>query len=264
MRRAILLGAAFAVLTAAVQVGLLRPADRFANDHLQPLSDTTLAQTVAPAEPMVALRPIVRGHRSLGVSIAAIAFAPADTLSAVILVSVTALALRRRGRPRAGAAWIVALGAGLVIEGAGKRLVDQIQTGPVSHVFGVTFRGSYPSGHTIRSVILAALVSTLWPRARPWVIVWVVFVTGVLELGGLHVPTDIAGGFLAGGALACAAIAYSGRPTRAGASVLPVQSGGDGPAQAPRPADVQAPSGATNGGGRRPGADRGEEQPKAR
>jgi membrane-associated phospholipid phosphatase len=238
MRLAVILGAAFLILTAAVGTGLTRPADRFALDHLQPLSGTSLAQTVAPPDPLVALRPVVNDHRSAVVSAAAIAFAPADTLSAVLIVAVVGLMLYRRGRPRAAAAWIAALLAGLAIEGAGKLLVDQIQFSPASTIVGVTLNGSYPSGHTIRSVILAAMAATLWPRMRPWLIAWVVLVTSVLELGGLHVPSDIAGGFLAGGALACAAVSYG-----------PVQSGGHAPPQAPRPANVQGPPGAAAGRG---------------
>jgi membrane-associated phospholipid phosphatase len=157
----------------------------------------------------------------------------------LIIVAAAGLMLYRRGRPRAAAAWIVALLAGLAIEGTGKLLVGQIRFSPGSTILGVTLNGSYPSGHTIRSVILATMVATLWPRTRLWLIAWVALVTSLLELGGLHVPSDIAGGFLAGGALACAAVSYS-----------TVQSGGHAPAQAPRPADLQSSHGAANRGGR--------------
>jgi membrane-associated phospholipid phosphatase len=262
MRRAILLGAAFVALTVAVQAGLLRPVDRYAIHHAAPLAGTAFAAMVAPADPVVALRPVVEGRRSALTTLAAIAFAPADTLSAVILVACAAVVLRRRGRPRAAAAWAAALLAGLAVEGAGKAVIDQIPLGPPSIVLGYTLHGSYPSGHTIRSVILAALGSVLWPRARPWLIAWVVFVTAVLELGALHVPSDIAGGFLAGAGLACAAIAYGGGSIRTVTPPVPVQSGGHAPAQASRPADVQAPHAATEAGGGRPGPDRGAQQPE--
>jgi membrane-associated phospholipid phosphatase len=256
MRRAVLLAAAFLVLTAAVQAGLLRSADRYAIHHLQPLADTSIALTVAPADPVNALQPIVRGERSFLVSAAALAFAPADTLSAIVLVAGASVLFVRRGRPRAAVAWPAALAAALAIEGLGKLYVSQIQFAPVSIIFGVTVNGSYPSGHTTRSVLLAALATVLWPRARGWVIAWVLFVTTVLELGGLHVPSDIAGGFLVGGGLACAAIAYGGGSTRAVTPDPAVQSGGHAPAQASRPADVQAPPGPADAGSRGPGADR--------
>jgi membrane-associated phospholipid phosphatase len=263
MRRAILLGAAFALLTAAVQADLLRPVDRYAIHHLQPLASSTFEKNVAPPEPVSALRPVVSGDRSAIASICAIVFAPADTLAALILVAGTGLALRRRGHSRAGVAWMAALLAGLAIEVIGKALVDQLAFGTSVTVLGVTIDGSYPSGHTIRSVILAAMVASVWPQARHAMIAWVVVVTVLLEIGGLHVPSDITGGFLLGGALASAALARGGRPIRAVAPDVPVQSGGHAPAQAPRPADVQDPTGGADGGGRRPGADRRAEQPEA-
>ena len=120
---------------------------------------------------------------------------------------------------------------------------------PPSTALGVTIDGTYPSGHTIRSVILAVMVAALWPRTRVLAAGWVVFVATVLELGALHVPSDIAGGMLAGGALACVAIA--------------VQSGGHAALQASGPPHILPPAGAAEGRGRRPGADRGEEQPEA-
>jgi hypothetical protein len=258
MRRAILLGAAFAVLTAAVQAGWLHPVDRYAIHHLQPFASDTFEKNVAPPEPVSALAPIVSGDRIAIASGFAIVLAPADTAAALILVAGVGLVLRRRGRPRAAVAWMAAILAGLVIEVAGKGLVDQLGFGTSVTVLGVTIDGSYPSGHTIRSVIMAAMVASVWPRAR-----YAVIVTVLLEIGGLHVPTDIAGGFLVGGALACAALAYGGDSIRAVGPVLPIQSGSHAPAQAPRPADVQAPPGAADGGGRRPGADRGAEQPEA-
>jgi membrane-associated phospholipid phosphatase len=263
MRRAILLGAAFAVLTAAVQAGWLHPVDRYAIHHLQPFASDTFEKNVAPPEPVSALAPIVSGDRIAIASGFAIVLAPADTAAALILVAGVGLVLRRRGRPRAAVAWMAAILAGLVIEVAGKGLVDQLGFGTSVTVLGVTIDGSYPSGHTIRSVIMAAMVASVWPRARYAVIAWAVVVTVLLEIGGLHVPTDIAGGFLVGGALACAALAYGGDSIRAVGPVLPIQSGSHAPAQAPRPADVQAPPGAADGGGRRPGADRGAEQPEA-
>jgi membrane-associated phospholipid phosphatase len=249
MRHAVFLAAAFVILTAAVGTGLSRPVDRFAIGHLQPLSDTSVASTVAPSEPPRALGPVLHGDRSLLISVGAIVFAPADSLPALAIVAVAALVLYRRGRSRAAAAWVVAFIAGLAIEGGGKLLIDQIQYSPSSTIAGVTLRGSYPSGHTIRSVIVAALVVTMWPRGRLLAIAWVLYVTCLLEIGGLHVPTDIAGGFLAAGALVCAAISYGRPPIRAATEPGTVQSGRHGPAQASRPAHVPSPPGAADGGG---------------
>ncbi len=265
MRRAILLGAAFLALTAVVQAGLLRPVDRYAIHHLQPFAPDSVASRMAPSEPDAAIRPILQGERSLPLSAGAVAFAPADTASALLLAAAAALVLRRRGRPwPAAVAWLAAILIGLAIEVTGKILVSQIPIGPPSTVLGISIDGSYPSGHTTRSVILAAMVTTLWPRARALAIVWVLYITGVLELGGLHVPSDIAGGFLAGGGLACAAIAYAGPATRTAPPRGPLQSGGDAPAQAPGPAHVPTASRAADGRAGRPGADREPDEPEGR
>jgi membrane-associated phospholipid phosphatase len=250
MRRASVFAVAFAILTVAVAAHALRPVDRYAIDHLQPFAADNLAGTIAPALPQRALRPIVAGERSPAEAVGAIAFAPADSISALVLAAGAAgiLLLRRHPWPVAGI-WIAAVGAGLAIEGLGKLVVPQIQFGPSSTTFGVTLHNTYPSGHSMRAVVVAAMVTALWPRLRMLAAAWAVYVTAVLELGGLHVPSDIAGGLLAGGALACAAVA--------------LQSGGHAALQATGPPHLHPPAGAAGGRAGRPGADRGEEQPEA-
>jgi len=263
MRLALVLLAAFAVLTALVAADALRPVDRYAVHHLMPYGSDSVAGTIAPSEPENAIEPIARGHRSFVQSIAALAFAPADSVSALLLAAATTIIVRRRGGPwRAGTVWIAAVLAGLVVEGVGKLLVPQIHFTYRAVVLGVNIDGTYPSGHTMRSVIVAGMVISLWPRLRLLAVAWVVYVTAVLELGGLHVPSDIAGGYLIGGALAVAAATYSRDAIRAGSPIVALQSARRALAQAPRPADVQAPPRPADGGGRRPGADRRPEQPE--
>jgi membrane-associated phospholipid phosphatase len=250
MRRASILAAAFAVLTVLVAAHALRPVDRYAIDHLQPFSPEHVAGTIAPALPQRALRPILAGDRSPAEAIAAIAFAPADSISALVLAGVAAAILLRRRRPwRVAVTWVGAVGVGLAVEGTGKLLVPQIQFSPPSTTLGITLHNTYPSGHSMRAVIVAAMVTALWPRARSLAIAWVVYITAVLELGGLHVPSDIAGGLLVGGAIACVAVA--------------LQSGGRAALQATEPSHVHSPAGAADRRPGRPGADRGEEQPEA-
>jgi membrane-associated phospholipid phosphatase len=209
------------------------------------------------------VKPIAHGHRSLPQSIAALAFAPADSISALLLAALTTVVIRRRRGPwRAGLVWIAALFAGLAVEGLGKLLIPQVKFTYSSVVLGVKIEGTYPSGHTMRSVIVATMIASLWPRVRPFAIAWVLYVTAVLELGGLHVPSDIAGGYLIGGALAAAALTYSRDAIRAESPVAALQSARRALAKAPRPADVQGSPRPAEGGGRRPGADRGPEQPE--
>jgi membrane-associated phospholipid phosphatase len=251
MRLAVALAAAFAILTVAVAAHALRPVDRFALDHLQPFQSDNVAGRIAPAQPQRIIRPILDGQRSLAESVAGLLFAPADSLSALLLAAGAAAVLRRRGLPwRLAGVWIGAVVAGLAVEGAGKLTVPQIPFGPPSTILGVTIDGTYPSGHTIRSVLLAAMVAALWPRmeVRAVAAVWVVYVTLLLELGGLHLPSEIAGGFLVAGALACAAVA--------------LQSGGHGALQATAAPHLHQAAGAPDGRGGRPRADRGGEQPE--
>ena len=143
-------------------------------------------------------------------------------VSALLLAAgATDSLLRRRGRPwRAGGIWIAAVVVGLVVEVTGKLVIPQIVYSPSSTVFGVTINGTYPSGHTTRSVIVAAMVVSLWPRAPRGDRLGRLR-DAVLELGGLHVPSDIAGGFLIGGALTAAALAYSGDAIRAVRRIRP-------------------------------------------
>lgn len=250
MVRASIFAAAFAVVTLAVATHALRPVDRFAIDHLQPFNADNVAGTIAPALPQRALRPILAGDRSPAQAVAAVAFAPADSISALLLAGVAGAILLAWRRPWwAAGAWVGAVCVGLAVEGIGKLVVPQIPFSPPSTTLGVTLHNTYPSGHSMRAVIVAAMVTSAWPRVRWLAVAWVVYVTAVLELGGLHVPTDIAGGLLVGGALACAAVA--------------LQSGGRAALQAPRSPHLHPAAGPADARRGRPGADRGEEQPEA-
>ena len=263
MRLAFVLLTAFVVLTGLVAADALRPVDRYAIHHLMPYASDSVAGTIAPSEPENAVKPIIHGNRSLAQTIAAVAFAPADSTSALLLAAATTVVIRRRRGPwRAGAVWIAALLAGLAVEGVGKLIIPQITFTYSSVVLGVKIEGTYPSGHTMRSVIVATMIASLWPRVRPLAIGWVLYVTAVLELGGLHVPSDIAGGYLIGGALAVAALTYSRDAIRAESPIAALQSARRALAKAPRSADVQAPPRSARGVARRPGADRGPEQPE--
>jgi membrane-associated phospholipid phosphatase len=59
----------------------------------------------------------------------------------------------------------------------------------------VNFDSSFPSGHTLRIVLL---VGALYPLLRGWVVAWAVAAVALILLAGWHVPTDVAGGLLLG------------------------------------------------------------------
>src|SRR5437763_5429845 len=138
MRLALVLLAAFVVLTGLVASYALRPVDRYAIDHLMPYASDSVAGTIAPSEPENAVKPIIHGNRSLAQTIAAVAFAPADSISALLLAAATTVVIRRRRGPwRAGAVWIAALLAGLAVEGVGKLIITQITFPYSSLLLGV-------------------------------------------------------------------------------------------------------------------------------
>ena len=58
------------------------------------------------------------------------------------------------------------------------------------------FDSSFPSGHALRTVIVAAAVAWRWPRARMFAIAWAIVSIVLLQLAGWHTPTDLAGGVL--------------------------------------------------------------------
>ena len=172
------LASAFAALAALVATGATNGIDQWAIDHAMP------GAHVGKSKPTTteALIPLLHVHWHGTVHV----LAEIVTLPAAFLPSlVVLLALRRY-------AWIVPWAAGTAAEGLCKLTL----TRPALYHHGVhlvAFDNSYPSGHTIRAVVLAAAI----PAARPWAVAAIV----LLELGGFHVPTDIAGGLLLGALL---------------------------------------------------------------
>jgi membrane-associated phospholipid phosphatase len=162
------------VLAVLVDTGATNGLDRYAIRVLQPLADTNWIQVTLPADPLVA--------------------------SGLMLLAVAALVCR--GRRRDGLALGLALLLGFGIEIAGKLWVHQIQFNETERVFDlVSFPGSFPSGHALRTVLLAAAAIALAPALRWLVVAWALATLGMIEASGMHVPTDIAGGVLAALAL---------------------------------------------------------------
>ena len=173
---------AFVALAALVAAGAFTGLDQWAVDHLMP------GATFSHREPGLAdaLVPLWGTHWGNGWSIAA----NVVTLPASFLVAL-GLAL---WRSRAVALAVV---AGTAVEG----LLKTTLTRPAlydgaHHIIG--FDTSYPSGHTLRTVLVASLFAG--PLGAAWAVASIV----LLQLAGWHTPTDIAGGLLLGLALLCA------------------------------------------------------------
>ncbi|MHB8469702.1 MAG: phosphatase PAP2 family protein [Gaiellaceae bacterium] len=183
---------AYAALAALVAAGALDRLDQWALDHAMPWARYT------PGTPTVldAIVPL-RGANLATPSqaIAQLVTLPAAFTVSLVLGAVCCVVLQRRGEGRVAAALALAWVAGNGVEGICKSTLTRgalFQHG--RHL--AAYDSSFPSGHTIRGVLLAALVAAAWPRARAYAVAWAAASTALLELAGFHVPTDIAGGLL--------------------------------------------------------------------
>lgn len=108
-------------------------------------------------------------------------------------------------------AWMLVFAASIPIELAGKRLVLR------PHVDADRLpwhaHDGYPSGHTMRGVILAGVLAAAFPRARLPLIVWAAANAALVETTGMHPLSEVVGGLLGGAALV--ACVWAARRTRA-------------------------------------------------
>jgi membrane-associated phospholipid phosphatase len=201
---AVILSGAYAALAVLFAVGAFRGVDQWAVDHLMPGSEFRSGDSGL----FDALVPLLHSHWDNGYAIAAnLVTLPA---SFVISFALAALLSRRLA---------VALVAAVAVE----LLCKTVVAGPAlfhgaSHI--VAFDSSFPSGHTLRTVILAGAVALRWPQLRALAAAWAVAGIVLLELAGWHTPTDIAGGVVLGllgllGARAAGALRARGVAARA-------------------------------------------------
>jgi membrane-associated phospholipid phosphatase len=193
LRRAALLGFGFVALAAAVAVGWLQWLDRFAVRHLMPGLPAHFRRVRHPF------------HSELVRWLAAVVSLPASTIAAAVLVAAAAIVLWRRRARWEALAGLLSLAAIEIVEVVSRHAVTRpamkvpVHGGTVRD-FGV--HASFPSGHTARALLLAALAARLLGRRDRRISAWVAAVALLQELGGFHTPTDVAGGLLLGGALA--------------------------------------------------------------
>jgi membrane-associated phospholipid phosphatase len=186
------LAAAYAALAVLVATGAVNGIDQWAIDHIMPgLGDASVAPTK-----LEALVPLLHsGWNTPLVILGNIVTLPAQALVASAIAAVCWLTLMRRGRTRAARAWSIAWIVANVVEVLCKSVLER----PLLHAprqLLYAFQSSWPSGHTLRSVLLALTVATVWPAAARWVAAWAAATLVLLEVDGYHVPTDIAGGLL--------------------------------------------------------------------
>lgn len=175
-RSAFLVSAAFAALAAAVAAGVFTGLDQWSVDHLMPGGTFTSDESGL----LEALVPLYGTHWGNAYSVAA----NVVTLPASFVIALAIVARRSR-------ALAVVLVVGTAVETLCKEVLDRpaLYSG-AHHITG--FDSSFPSGHTLRTVLVAAAV------AQPWGAAWAVASIVLLQLAGWHTPTDIAGGLLLG------------------------------------------------------------------
>lgn len=181
-RSAAVLAGLFAALAVLFALGAFRRLDQWAIDRLMPGASFGHAEGGA----LEALVPLLHSSWDGGWAIAA----NLVTLPASFLVAAALAALLSRGL-------LVALLAAVAVE----TLCKEVVAGPAlySGSFHIAaFDTSFPSGHTLRAVILAGAVAILFPRLRVWAIAWAATAIALLELAGWHTPSDIAGGVVLG------------------------------------------------------------------
>lgn len=189
--------AALVVLSVLVAAGSLNGVDQFSVDHLMPW-----------------LRPRSQGHGGIAgfyrpfyldtatwTKLLDLWTYPCSLLISALVVIWAAFALW----PRYGlvvaltpaVAWVIGNGVEVVGKGTLTRPpLYGTSFGQKVHI--QAFDDSFPSGHTIRGVIVAFAVALLFTRWWKWVLVWCALVGPALVLQSSHTITDVVGGLLIG------------------------------------------------------------------
>jgi membrane-associated phospholipid phosphatase len=182
-RLAIAGGLSTALVSTLATTGVLRPIDQYAVDHLMPWLQvrhhpfvTFRALTLPSFEP-----PAANTALELWTY-------PAALLPSLLIVLVAA----RRVTRHDAITWFVLWCAGNGIELAGKLSLHKLDL--YHHTFHVAaFDTSLPSGHTIRALIVAGAVASVWRSGRV-TFVWAATVPFALVVQGAHVPSDVVTG----------------------------------------------------------------------
>jgi membrane-associated phospholipid phosphatase len=191
------------LLGIAVSAGWTNVIDQYAVDHLMP----GLYPFVAGRYGVVvfASKSFMSNPNRIVNRIADTVTQPASVVPATAIV-IGALGFDAIYRRRLVEDLLLAAGymVGNAAELVGKAIVQRPQLvlhGTLGELPLRKFTWSYPSGHTIRALFVAAVIAYVWPLLRGVAVLWSLAVVGLLEVAGTHTPTDIAGGLLVAGGL---------------------------------------------------------------
>lgn len=193
----VILCALFALLAALVAAGAFTRLDQAAVSHAMPGLEPGSSTGISAVD---VLSPLGDDDRTpFDLASDAWLYLASVPLSA-LGIGICAVVLRRRGCSRAAwglaAAWV----AGNAIEVLTKHaLVRPALRQHGLHV--LAFDQSLPSGHALRSTLLAGAVALTWRRAGPAAGFWLLTVWVLLVVAGWHPPTDVLAGILLAAAL---------------------------------------------------------------
>ena len=173
-----------------VWAGAFTSLDHYAVGHLMPWAHFGPHHLIEVAS---VFKPQTEG--TLGGTLVALWTYPASPFVSGLIVLICTW---RRRTPWFLVLWVAAN----AIELAGKLIVTRPSVG----VSG--FSDSFPSGHTVRAFVTAAVLYWTWRRAGPPAVLWAVGVACALVAIGDHVPTDVIGGALLAAALVPVAANY--------------------------------------------------------
>jgi membrane-associated phospholipid phosphatase len=189
--------AALIALSALVAAGSLNGLDQFSVDHLMPW-----------------LRPESQGHGGTAgfyrpflldtttwTKLLDLWTYPCSLLISAVVVIWAAVVLWPRYGPAVALAPAVAWVVGNGVEVVGKGTLTRpplygTALGRSVHI--EAFDDSFPSGHTIRGVIVAFAVALMFTRWWKWALAWCVLVGPALVLQSSHTITDVVGGLIIG------------------------------------------------------------------
>lgn len=190
-------------LAVLVGTGALTGLDQWAVDHAMPLAG---APSTAPTT-LEGIVPLLHApFHPPGVGVTQIVVLPGQAVFSLLLILLAARQLWKRGRTEAAVCWTAAWFAAIAVE----LVFRHTLTRPPLYRDGVhlvAFDSSWPSGHALRCALVAAALAVAWPRLRAPLAIWLAAVVVLLELAGLHTPTDLAGGLLLATAAAAGAVA---------------------------------------------------------
>jgi membrane-associated phospholipid phosphatase len=126
---------------------------------------------------------------------------PASILVSLTIFAVGCAVLWRRGAKVAavvwGAAWFVANAVEVGVKAAVEKPALHATKDGVSYHLA-SFDHSFPSGHAMRAVLVAAVLLYVWRRLGLVATAWAVALPFCLVAASWHVPSDVVGGVLFG------------------------------------------------------------------